>query len=131
MKLIKFTFIIFALAFLIQESKSQSFPQEIVKATQQGDANNLASHFNDKIELILPERSGVFSKEQAQFIMRDFFNDHKPTSFQVNHEGVRDNSAYVIGRYVCSKDQFRFYFLTKNVDNKTVIIQIRVDKQDE
>ena len=131
MKLIKFTFIIFALAFFSQESKSQSFPQEIVKATQQGDANNLASHFNDKIELILPERSGVFSKEQAQFIMRDFFNDHKPTSFQVNHEGVRDNSAYVIGRYVCSKDQFRFYFLTKNVDNKTVIIQIRVDKQDE
>ena len=131
MKLIKFTFIIFALAFFSQESKSQSFPQEIIKATQRGDANSLASFFNDKVELILPAKSGVFSKEQAQFVMRDFFNDHKPTSFQVNHEGVRDNSAYVIGRYVCAKDQFRFYFLTKNVDNKTVIIQIRVDKQDE
>ena len=134
MRIIKFTLIIFTLAFFLQENKSQSngsFPQEITKATQRGDANSLASFFNDRIELMLPEKSGVFSKEQAQFIMKDFFYDHKPTSFQINHEGVRDNSSYVIGRYVCSKDQFRFYFLTKNVDNKTLIIQIRVDKQDE
>ncbi|MDR2928837.1 MAG: DUF4783 domain-containing protein [Cytophagaceae bacterium] len=106
-----------------------AFPNEILKATQSGNASDLAANFNDKVELILPEKSGVFSKEQAQFVMKEFFDSHRPTSFQINHEGTRDNSAYGIGTYVSSNGKYRFYFLTKNVNGKTVIIQIRIDKE--
>lgn len=107
------------------------FPQAITTATQQGDASELANYFNSKIELILPSKSGVFSKEQAQYLMKDFFENNHPTSFQVIHQGVRDNSSFAIGKYSCSKGQYRLQFLTKNIDNQTLIIQIRIDKQDE
>ena len=131
MKKIKFIFLVLLAAFFVQEVRSQSIPREIVTATQNGNASDLAKFFNDKVELILPSKSGVFSKEQAQFIMADFFTSYRPTSFQINHEGKRDNSSYAIGSYVSTREKFRFYFLTKVVDNKTVINQIRVDKQDE
>ena len=130
MKLIKYLFFTFLSLFLIQEIKSQSLPKEIVSATQKGNASELSKFFNDKVELTLPSKSGVFSKEQAQFIIGDFFSSYRPVSFQINHEGTRDNSSYAIGSYVSSKEKFRFYFLTKNIDNKIVIIQIRIDKED-
>ena len=131
MKLLKFLIVFCFATFLLHETNSQSFPRDIVSATQNGNAVELAKYFNDKVEIILPSKSGVYSKEQAQFVMRDFFSSNRPTSFQINHEGKRDNSSFAIGRYVSAKEQFRFYFLTKVVDGKTVIIQIRIDKNDE
>lgn len=114
-----------------QGQSKTSFPQEITNATQRGDAVELAGYFNNKIELILPAKSGVFSKEQAQFMMKEFFDNNSPTSFQIIHQGMRDNSSFAIGRYSCSKGQYRLQFLTKNIDNQTLIIQIRIDKQDD
>lgn len=131
MKSLKYIFFFFFTAFFIYEAKSQSIPREIVTSIQNGNASELSKFFNDKVELILPSKSGVYSKEQAQFIIADFFSNNRPNSFQINHEGKRDNSSYAIGSYVSSRDKYRFYFLTKNIDNKIVIIQIRVDKQDE
>lgn len=116
---------------LVQGQGNNSFPQEITNATQEGNAIELADYFNNKIELILPSKSGVFSKEQAQFMMKDFFDNNTPTSFQIIHQGVRDNSSFAIGKYSSVKGQYRLQFLTKNIDNKTLIIQIRIDKQDE
>jgi len=131
MKLLKYLLFTCIAVFFAQEAKSQSIPKEIVTATQKGNASDLAKFFNEKVELTLPSKSGVFSKEQAQFIISDFFTNNRPVSFQINHEGKRDNSSYAIGSYVSGKEKFRFYFLTKVIDNKTVIIQIRIDKQDE
>ncbi len=123
-------YLMMMLSFTFGQSKN-SFPQGITAATQQGDATELASYFNNKIELIMPSKSGVFSKEQAQYMMKDFFDNNTPTSFQIIHQGIRDNSSFAIGRYSCSKGQYRLQFLTKNIDNQTLIIQIRIDKQDD
>jgi hypothetical protein len=131
MKIIKCLLFTLLAVFFVQEVKSQSLPKDIIFATQKGNSSELAKFFNDKVELTLPSQSGVYSKEQAQFIIGDFFSNYRPVSFQINHEGTRDNSSYAIGSYVSAKEKFRFYFLTKNINNKTVIIQIRIDKQDE
>jgi hypothetical protein len=103
----------------------------ISHATRNGDAIALAAYFNSKIELVLPEKSGVFSKEQAQFLIKDFFDNHPPTSFQIIHEGERENATFAIGRYNYNKGQYRLLFLTKNNGNEIRIHQLRVEKQDE
>ncbi|MCL2073790.1 MAG: DUF4783 domain-containing protein [Marinilabiliaceae bacterium] len=131
MKIFKIIFLITTLVILAHQITAQTFPQGIVTATQQGNAVLLAQHFNDKVEIILPSKSGVYSKEQAQFVMKDFFASYRPTSFKINHEGKRDNSSYAIGNYVSAREQFRFYFLTRNVNGRILISQIRIDKQDD
>ncbi len=116
---------------IVQGQSKNSFPQGITTATQKGDASELAEYLNSKVELILPSKSGVFSKEQAQYMIKDFFENNSPTSFRIIHQGMRDNSSFAIGTYSCPKGQFRMQFLTKNVDSQTLIIQIRIEKQDE
>src|SRR5690554_1375939 len=58
-----------------------SMTDGIANATRSGDAARLAEYFNPRIELVLPGKSGIFSKEQAQFLLKDFLsNIHPPLS---------------------------------------------------
>ncbi|MFO8000130.1 MAG: DUF4783 domain-containing protein [Marinilabilia sp.] len=114
-----------------QENGSGPLPETVVEAVKNGNASEINPFLNNKIELVIPGKSGVFSKEQAHFILKDFFKDNKVKSFEVLHHGTRQNATFAIGRYECSTDNFRMYFLVKNSDGKPVIHQIRIEKQDE
>ncbi|HHU58980.1 MAG TPA: DUF4783 domain-containing protein [Bacteroidales bacterium] len=108
-----------------------SMPDGIANATRSGDAARLAEYFNPRIELVLPGKSGVFSKEQAQFLMKDFFEQYPPASFQFIHQGERENATFAIGRYHYNRGQYRLLFLVKNSNGQTLIHQLRVEKQDD
>ncbi len=117
-----------------QTARSTSLPDEVIEAMQQGDAGALSPFMNNRIELLLPGKSGVFSKEQARFIIKDFFEEHPVNSFQVLHQGARENSTFAIGRYTCRQGQYRVYFLIKSESgsiNEILIHQIRIEKQDD
>lgn len=124
-------FILLISSTAIRAQSEGTLPSEITEATRNGDAIELANYFNNKIELVLPSNSGVFSKQQAQFMLKDFFNTYPPTSFQLIHQGVRENATFAIGRYSYSKGKFRFVFLTKNEGSKALIHQLRIEQQDE
>lgn len=116
---------------VIQAQSEGTLPSEIREATRNGNALELASYFNSKIELVLPSNSGIFSKQQAQFMMKDFFDTYPPISFQIIHQGVRENATFAIGKYSYAKGKFRFVFLTKNEGAKALIHQLRIEQQDE
>ena len=116
---------------IVQAQSEGTLPSEITEATRNGDALELANYFNSKIELVLPSNSGIFSKQQAQFMMKDFFTAYPPISFQLIHQGVRENATFAIGKYSYAKGKFRFVFLTKNEGSKALIHQLRIEQQDE
>lgn len=111
--------------------QTNSFPQALIRATQNGDASTLAGYFNDNIELVLPGKSGIYSRNQAEMVVRDFFATTEPQEFRIIHEGNRENASFVIGSLTSRNETFRIYFLTKNSDKKTVIHQLRIEKQDD
>jgi len=104
---------------------------EVVKATKSGNAQVLSTHFFNNIELVLPGKTGVFSKKQAEMIVKDFFAKNPPADFRIIHEGRKENASYAIGNYSSSTGSYRFTFLTKNATNKVLIHQLRIEKQDE
>jgi hypothetical protein len=113
-----------------QKTKNGPLPGKVVEAVKQGNAIELQPFLNPKIELILPGESGIYSKEQAHFILKDFFEENKVSSFLVLHHGTRQNATFAIGEYRCSNDRYRMYFLIKTVDKKQLIHQIRIEKQE-
>lgn len=115
---------------LTLESYSQ-FPEAIILATKKANAEELANYFNCKVELVLPQKSGVFSNSQARLILEDFFNKNPSTQFKIIHQGDRENSSFAIGKYQTINKVYRFYFLTKTKDNKTYIHQLRIEKEDD
>mgnify|MGYP006292295489 CR=1 FL=1 len=114
-----------------QEDQGSPLPASVVKAVEKGDAAAIDAFIDEKVELVIPGKSGVFSKEQAHFILKEFFKENQVQSFEMLHHGTRQNATFAIGRYTCTKEKYRMYFLVKNTEDQPVIHQIRIEKQDE
>ena len=123
--------LIVTLLFTMLVSSSAQFPDDIIKATRNADADELAEYFSSKIELVLPQKSGVFSDVQAKLVLDEFFKNNPVVSFSIIHQGVRENSSFAIGKYQTASMTYRFYFLTKNTDAKTYIHQLRIEEQND
>ena len=122
--------IILFLSVTITGAQTSPLPAEVVTAVKKGDAIAIKPFLNNKVELLLPGESGVYSQEQAHFVLKSFFENNKVTSFKVLHHGTRQNATFAIGEYNCSNDEYRIYFLVKITGDKKLIHQIRIEKQD-
>src|SRR5690554_4313003 len=88
-------------------------PDDIITCLKNGNAKTLSGHFNQNVELVVPENDNVYSKTQAQLIVNEFFNTHIPQTFSVIHQGGKEGAQYVIGSLGTHKGSFRVYFLLK------------------
>jgi len=112
-------------------AQTGTFPEAIVLAFRAGNAQELTKHFYNNIELIILENEDVYSKTQAEQILRKFFTDHRPSSFNIIHEGGKEASRYAIGNLSTSSGNFRVSFLIKNQDGTPLIHQLRIEEEDE
>jgi hypothetical protein len=111
--------------------QQETIPEAIILAFRAGNAEELSKHFYNNIELIILENEDVYSKTQAEQILRKFFTDHRPSSFNIIHEGGKETSRYAIGSLSTSSGNFRVSFLIKNQDGTPLIHQLRIEKEDE
>ena len=75
-------------------------PPDISNALKIGSSSLLAKYFNSSIKLTLIDNEDMFSKEQAEQIIKNFFIHHPPKSFVIKHEGGKEGSQYFIGDLV-------------------------------
>ena len=99
--------IFFVLAFLFG---SPTISDNLSNAIKNGDSQKIANHFGSSVDLSTPDNEGVYSKMQAQLILKNFFTKNKPTGFKVVHNGnSKNNSHYSIGNLTTAKTKFRVY----------------------
>lgn len=111
------------------EETSKSIFDNIGKAFREGDAAQLAVDFASSFDVILPGNEGTFSKQQAEMILKDFFNKNRPKGFVINHQGTsNDGSRYAIGTYKTLNQNYRAYILLKSTGNKFQISQLQLEK---
>ncbi len=123
--------LVLSLSVMLFAQSTNSIPADIVSATRDGSASDLAKYFNENIELVIPQKSGMFSKSQAEMVLKDFFTQNPPENFKIIHEGSRQNASFAIGNYTTSTTVFRIYFLTKKVNGNLLIHQLRIEKQND
>ena len=103
----------------------------ITKAMDSGDAEALGQYFDNSIELSVLDNEDIYNKAQAIQIVKDFFSQHQPKSFSQLHHGSSpaSDSQYCIGNLVTSDSTYRVYIYMKMCAGKTVIQEIRFDKE--
>jgi hypothetical protein len=102
--------------------------EDISKALGAGNAPALAQYFHGSVDLTLQAKEGTYSKAQAEQIVQDFFNHHKPSQFQVSYVGQgADGSRYVIGQLTTPRQPFRVYLLFKVLGGRELIQTLRFD----
>ena len=110
---------------------AQDVPVGVVVAFKKGNSQELNRYLGDKVDLIIHNRTTNADKRTAEGTMAAFFSNHKVGSFNVNHQGKRDESGFVIGILMTANGNFRVNCFFRKVQNKYVIHQIRIDKTNE
>lgn len=131
MRKIAFVFVGFL---LLTPVLSASTPDEVADAIKTGDAGAISKHFSDNIDLKILDREDVYSKAQAELIIKDFFAKHSVKSFTLIHKSAPskgDNTQYSIGSLETYNGKFRVYFLLKKNVFKVMVSQLRIEAENE
>ncbi|HZJ73640.1 MAG TPA: DUF4783 domain-containing protein [Perlabentimonas sp.] len=111
-----------------QPVPSESFIDTITVIFKTGDSAALGKYLNSTVELELFNEDNIYSKSQAELMMKNFFTRNKPKSFKVNHEGNKGNTSFAIGTLITSSGNFRVSIFMKIENSKHLIHQIRVER---
>ena len=106
---------------------SREIPEGIVKSLAVGNSRELSRHFNETIELVVLTSEDVYSKSQAELILRSFFSENRPVKFELLHTGGKESSRYAIGNMKTEKGEFRVYFLLKHRESVPLIHLLRIE----
>ena len=110
---------------------AQTLPDGVVGAFQTGKAESLRSCLEEKVEFIIDNSTQAQEKSGAIAEMQRFFREKSVRSFEVNHQGVRQESGFLIGTLTTVKGSFRVQCFLKKHENKFLIHQIRIDGTSE
>jgi hypothetical protein len=125
-KLLYLTFII--ILFLFSNHAYTQIPNEVKTAFNKGNSQQLANYFNKSIELLINQKEEVYSKAQAELIIKDFFNKHEPDTFKIENEGVSDGINYSIGILLTTNGKFRIYIGFGKYSGRSYINRINISE---
>lgn len=114
--------------FFVSVLLAQDVPGGVAVAFKKGSSRELGSYLGNQVNLIIQNRSTNVNRQVAESTMSTFFADNKVSNFEVNHQGKRDESGFVIGTLTTANGNFRVNCFLKKVENKYLIHQIRIDK---
>ena len=104
--------------------------EDISFAIRSGNSRNISKYFIEQIDLKMIDKESVYSKQQAEMILKDFFEKHIVKTYTVAHKSEPKNgSQYVIGALDTSKGKFKTYFLIKTSADKSLVQQFRIENE--
>lgn len=95
-----------------------------------GSSKEMNKHLNQSVEINIEGNVNTYSKAQAEFVFRDFFKKHPPTSFSIVHKGAsKGGQQFAIGRFVSNQDSYNVLMLVKEVNGTYLIHEISFVKE--
>lgn len=133
LKIIKKRVLLWLTALLFSGSMllAQDVPTGLVAAFKKGNTQELSKFLGEKVELIIQNQTTTANKQSAEATMNTFFDTNKVNGFNVNHEGKRNESSFIIGTLTTSNGNYRVNCFFKRIQDAYLIHQIRIDKTNE
>ncbi len=104
---------------------------EIANAIRSGDSKQIALYLSSSIDLTIMNQEDVYSKAQAELIVKDFLTKNVPKTFSILHKGSsKEGTLYAIGNLVAINGKtFRTSFFVKMAAGKYTIQELRFESQ--
>ena len=120
-----FTTLLVGSVLLLSSFATQNGIDEVIGALRSGNSAELSKHFDESIEITLPDKSDSYSKAQAQQIVKDFFKNNVVKGFELKHKGDAPDGHYCIGTLKTDAGSFRTHVLMKSKSGKELVREIR------
>ena len=128
MKTIKI-FVLFLL--LSTAGKAMDIYDDIANAIRSGDSKQIAYYFSNNVDLTILNQEDVYSKAQAELIVKDFLGKNSPKTFAILHKGSsKEGTLYAIGNLsTLNGKMFRVSFFVKMTSGKYLLQELRFETQ--
>ena len=121
---------IFLLFVGLSSIAQQNELETIRRSVQTGNTDVLSRSCDTHVEIITDKNSGTYSKNQAKFVLKEFFIDYPASNFKYLHNGSSPAGArYAVGLYSSIKASFRVYIKFRNDEGKLYIDSIQFTKE--
>jgi hypothetical protein len=105
---------------------------DIAVAIRSGNASAISKYFAASVDLKVLDQENIYSKAQAELIIRDFFSRHTLKAFSIAHKSaLKNDSQFAIGSLETTSGKFRINFVMKTVGATSTITQFRIEHEDE
>lgn len=115
--------------FCLAQQKDQDVFNPIAKYLAKGDAESLSAWFADNLELNVVGVVNDCSKNQAKQILRNFFVNYTPKSFEILHKSGSAIMKYAVGTLSAGGEKFNVTLFVKTSENGNYIQQLKIEKQ--
>jgi hypothetical protein len=102
---------------------------KVEAAMRSGDAAALSSNFNSTVELSIDNKGQDYSKNQAQFVIKEFLQANPVVSFAFSHRGNSGTNYYAVGNYVTARGTYDVNVLIKKFGAVYQVHQFRIERE--
>jgi Domain of unknown function (DUF4783) len=99
----------------------------VVSAIKNGNAVQMAKYFDDNVDIAMPDKSNSYTKNEAQVVLKNFFNANSVKGFDVIHKGSNAGSEYCIGTLQTAKGAFRTTIFMKQKNGTEVLQELKFE----
>jgi len=125
--MLKILFVSFSL-FAFQQSGD--ILENIEKTIKVGNARELVKFCNETIELKINGESANYSRNQAEIVLREFFQKNPVRGFSYIHKGSSpEGLKYSIGKYLFEEGSYRVVMFLKEKDDSYQIDTLNFSKE--
>jgi hypothetical protein len=111
---------------------SADIADDVAAAIRTGNAKEVSKYFADNVDLKVLEQENIYSKAQAELILKDFFAKHPVQEFTVVHKSQpKNDSQFAIGTLKTTNGNYRVHYLMKTATGSTTVTQFRIETSDE
>lgn len=103
--------------------------EEMAFSFKNGSSKELSNYFGSRVEINISGSSGLYSKNQAEQVMRDFFRKYPPQNFViVNRSGGNTEITSSIGNYFSTDTKFKVFIKVKSENDMLAIFAMDIIK---
>lgn len=116
--------------FTVQAQNSTNPLEDVMNAIKNDRVTDIAQYFDNFVPITINNAQTVYSHNQAEVVLRDFFSKNLPKDFTVMENGSPDNtSKFMIGSFDTQNSKFSVYILMKIKEGNYLIQDLRLNKE--
>lgn len=122
--------LVFISPFLPSGLMQGEFMDDLSVLFKSGNSKEIAKSFNSSVELSIINDEDVYSKVQAEQILKDFFNKYAPSNSTVVHLiNTNPNMRFGILSLSTRNGKFRVSITSKKTNNVFLITELRIEAE--
>lgn len=121
---------LFCLTLMATASAQNEVINNVRDALKAGSSKELSKYLNNTVEISVDGEKASYSRNQAEFVLKDFFNNYPTRGFRYVHQGSsKEGLKYTVGTYSYDRGEFRVFMLIKQFGGNYLVDKIDFNRE--